>query len=346
MSEKNVILSNSEALDLAKRAILSVGADGASASSLASATVSAELHGRSNVGFAHLLDYLASFREGRINRSPRPVLQGDFPAIISCDADDGVAQLGFDIAFARLVETACELGVSIFKQRNSYSTGELGYYVRRLAESGLVALAVTNANAVMAASAGGPRMYGTNPMAFAFPMGEGLRPILIDQASSATALVNIIAAASEGRAIPHGLAVDEGGNDTDDPSRALAGALLPFGGRRGANIALMVELLSAGMSGGSWSIDAPTFDHGSRSPRAGLTVIAMVPGSQDVVPRVRLHADRIRGLGVYVPGTGPLGALSDGVPQIAISRSVFDAVTSIAEGNMEPLPVEGSGIGE
>ena len=41
--------------------------------------------------------------------------------------------------------------------------------------------------------------------------------------------------------------------------RALAGALLTFGGARGANIALMVEVFAAGLTGANWSLDAPDF---------------------------------------------------------------------------------------
>ncbi|WP_416384278.1 Ldh family oxidoreductase [Rhizobium mulingense] len=67
--------------------------------------------------------------------------------------------------------------------------------------------------------------------------------------------------------IPEGWAVDETGMDTRDAARALAGALLPFGGRKGANVALMVEMLSTGLSGGPWSLDTPSFRSGSPARR-------------------------------------------------------------------------------
>ena len=44
-----------------------------------------------------------------------------------------------------------------------------------------------------------------------------------------------------------------------DPRAALRGALLAFGGARGANIALMVEVLAAGLAGANWALDAPSF---------------------------------------------------------------------------------------
>ena len=47
----------------------------------------------------------------------------------------------------------------------------------------------------------------------------------------------------------------------------MKGALLAFGGSRGANIALMVEVLAAGLSGANWSLDAPSFTDGTRKSR-------------------------------------------------------------------------------
>src|SRR3546814_7514858 len=58
---------------------------------------------------------------------------------------------------------------------------------------------------------------------------------------------------------------------------ALAGSLLPFGGARGANVALMVELLAAGLTGANWSREAPPFNKGAKSPGAGLFILAIDP---------------------------------------------------------------------
>ena len=109
-------------------------------------------------------------------------------------------------------------------------------------------------------------------MAFAAPVADG-PPLVIDQSSSATAFVNIRKAADEGREIPEGWALDATGHSTTDPVQAMKGALLAFGGARGANIALMVEVLAAGLSGANWSLDAPFFRRasmpGNRPVRAG-----------------------------------------------------------------------------
>ena len=59
------------------------------------------------------------------------------PAAIHCDARGGIAQLGFDRVFDDLRRRAETFGIALFAQKGSYTTGELGYYPRRLAEAGL-----------------------------------------------------------------------------------------------------------------------------------------------------------------------------------------------------------------
>ncbi len=302
-----VHLDAAEAHALAVAALRGAGADEDSARSLADATVSAHLNGRPEVGFGHLLDYLAAYRAGRINPAPSPSFTRLFPAFLAADADGGIAQLGFDRAFAAMVETARQNGIALFAQNNSFTTGELGHYVRRIAAEGLAALAFTNANAFMAPAPGLPRLYSTNPMAFAFPLGEGRPPVLIDQSSSATAFVNLANAAARGEPLAEGMAVDSKGKPTVDPSEAMQGALLPFGGRKGANVALMVELMAAGLAGGAWSVDMPDFQAGSERLNAALTIILFQPGAAggETGMRSAAFADRLKSSGTYVPGLGP-----------------------------------------
>lgn len=291
---------------LAERALLGAGAGPEAARSLAEATLSAHLHHRPEVGLAHLRDYLAAYREGRIRREAKPVFRQPFPAFLEGDADGGIAQHGFDLAFEPFVQAAGSLGIAIFTQRNGFTTGELGYYVRRLAGRGLIGLAFTNANAFMAPAPGMPRLYSTNPLAFAYPLGEGVSPVVIDQSASATAFVSVSEAARTGAPLSEGVAVDAGGQPTIDARAAIKGALLPFGGRKGANIALLVELMAAGLAGGAWSVDMPDFQSGSETLDSGLTIIAIHPGSDAAIRMARAQdfAARLKAEGVHVPGSG------------------------------------------
>jgi (2R)-3-sulfolactate dehydrogenase (NADP+) len=296
-------LSLEEASDLAARAARAAGLSDEAARSLARATVSADAHGKSSIGFGHLLDYLAAAREGRIDGRAEPVATSPAPAAIHCDARGGIAQVGFDRVFDDLSRRARTFGIALFAQKGSYTTGELGYYPRRLAEAGLVALAATSGPALMTVAGARRPVYCTNPLAFAAPVADG-PPLLIDQASSATAFVELRRYADRGETLPPGWAVDADGRPTIDPHTAMRGALLAFGGARGANIALMVEVMAAGLAGANWALDAPSFTSGDRSPGSGLAVVAIAPAllEADFPQRLRLQLDRLARCGVHIPG--------------------------------------------
>ncbi|MGI9423197.1 MAG: Ldh family oxidoreductase, partial [Hyphomicrobiaceae bacterium] len=179
-----------------------------------------------------------------------------------------------------------------------------GTFALRLAGRGLMALAATNGSPLLAASGATQPIYCTNPIAFAAPAGSA-SPLLIDQSCSATAYVNIRAAAERGDPIPSGWAIDRHGNPTTDPNAAMDGAMVAFGGPRGANLALMVEILAAGVGSANWSVDAAPFDRGSECPATGLSVIAInaEAAAPDFAPRIGSYLGRLDGeFGVHVPG--------------------------------------------
>lgn len=85
--------------------------------------------------------------------------------------------------------------------------------------------------------------FGTNPIAFGFPVNN--QPdVIIDMSASVVARGKIISAAKDGTSIPKGWAIDQNGEDTEDPQAALMGAVLPSGGVKGYGWALAVEILS------------------------------------------------------------------------------------------------------
>lgn len=303
-ADDSVVLSLAEAVALCEAAARRRGASPQVARSLATAFVRAEAEGQSAVGLSHFVDHLDALARGRIDGQAVPVLTRPAPALILSDARGGAAHTGYDLAFDDIVAAASTYGIAAFAQRNGFTCGALGYFVARLAEDGLVGLAATNGPPLLAGSGSRKPVFCTNPMAFAAPVAGG-PPLLIDQASSATAFVSIRQSAREGRPIPEGWALDSEGNPTTDPARALGGALLAFGGARGANLALMVEVLAAGLTGANWSLDAAPFDRGGESPRAGLFVVAIAPRliDADFPERLAQQLARLRrDYGVHVPG--------------------------------------------
>jgi (2R)-3-sulfolactate dehydrogenase (NADP+) len=324
-----VTLNLQEAEDLCERAAKAAGASRKTARSLARSVVAAEADGQASVGLSHFIDYLDALEAGRIDGKVEPELTQPAPAIILSDAKGGAAHPGFDLAFEGLVDAAKTYGIALFTQRNAFTCGSLGYFVGRLAEKGLAAIAATNGPALVAGSGAKKPVYCTNPMAFGAPLVGG-PPLVIDQSSSATAFVNVRAARDAGRQIPDGWALDADGNPTTDPAAAMKGALLAFGGGRGANIALMVEVLAAGINGANWSLDAPPFGVGSEGPGTGMTVVAIAPRLIDMGFETRLgrQIERLSDdYGVYIPGSAKAEARAraerDG---LTIPRAVYDRI--------------------
>jgi LDH2 family malate/lactate/ureidoglycolate dehydrogenase len=128
------------------------------------------------------------------------------------------------------------------------------------------------------APAGGiDKLYGTNPMAFAWPR-VGKPPMIFDQASSASARGEIQIHLRDGKPLPEGWAIDADGNPTTDPKAALAGAQLPFGGHKGAAIALMVEMLAVGLTGGKFGFESAADANTDGGPsEGGQMLIAIDP---------------------------------------------------------------------
>ncbi|MGB3389343.1 MAG: Ldh family oxidoreductase [Pseudaminobacter sp.] len=330
MAAETVTMQLDALEELCVASALRCGADSEAARAVARANIDAEACGQESVGLAHFIDYLDSWQAGRIAAGVQPALTRPLPAIIHSDAGGGIAHLGFDIAFEDLIETTHSLGVGIFVQANAYTCGSLGYFTARLARRGLLALAATNGPALLAGSGASKPTFCTNPMAFAAPRANG-PPLLIDQASSAAAFVSIRRAAEEGKPIPEGWALDRSGKPTTDAREAIHGALLAFGGARGANIALMVEVLSAGLAGANWSVDAPAFNEGSQSPGTGMFVLAI--DAEAIAPDFSARLDRQlqrlgQDYGMHIPGLSKAATRqSSETSGLAVQRELLDRIT-------------------
>jgi (2R)-3-sulfolactate dehydrogenase (NADP+) len=179
-----------------------------------------------------------------------------------------------------------------------------------VAAAGLVGLGFANSPAAMPAAGGRHPIFGTNPIAAAFPRRGGADPLLIDLSLSEVARGKVMVAAKEGRPIPLGWALDAEGQPTTDARAALTGSMLPIGAAtssKGAMLALMVELLVTALIGASYGFEASSFfvDEGNR-PGIGQAFIVIDPGAlagRSYLDRVEvLVAEMLKDEGVRLPG--------------------------------------------
>jgi (2R)-3-sulfolactate dehydrogenase (NADP+) len=103
---------------------------------------------------------------------------------------------------------------------------------------------------------------------------------VVDLSISKVARGNILAAKQKGEQIPQGWALDKEGQPTTDPDAALQGTMLPLGDAKGTALALMVELLAAGLTGANFAAEASSFlDAKGPPPGTGQLIVAFDPAA-------------------------------------------------------------------
>ena len=95
------------------------------------------------------------------------------------------------------------------------------------------------------------RLFGNNPIAYAFPRRSD-PPIVLDMALTPVALGKVLRARAEGQALPLEWGFrDRDGQPTTDPETALAGIIPAIGGYKGIGLAVVSNLLAGVLSGGA-----------------------------------------------------------------------------------------------
>ena len=290
---------------LAVRAFTRSKTSEANAQSVARALVAAEADGLSSHGLSRLAAYCDQAIAGKVDGFATPKIERTKPAVIAVDAASGFAFPALDAGFAAAGPAARETGLVAVAGGRSHHFGVAGHAVERLARSGLVAIAFGNSPAAIAPWGGAKPLFGTNPIAFAWPR-TGRTPLVIDLSLSKVARGKIMVAAQKGEAIPEGWALDAAGQPTTDAKAALAGAMIPMGDAKGAALVLMVELLAVALTGSNFGWEASSFFDAKGPPPhvgqmfLGLDVRAF---SRDASARAEILFQAMTGQpGVRLPG--------------------------------------------
>ena len=267
---------------------------------VARALVLAEADGLGGHGLMRLPFYAAQANCGKIDGFAQPALVRSAAGAIIIDAAYGFSYPAIDLAVEALITASHQQGVVAASIIRSGHCGAMGLVVEKFAMQGLVALMFANTPGAMAVWGGKRPLLGTNPIACAFPRLTGW-PVVIDLSLSRVARGHIVAAKQKGTKISPDWALDANGEQTDDPAAALEGTMLPAGGAKGAALALMVEVLAAGLTGSHYAFEASSFlDAKGPPPGTGQLIIAFDPckfgGSVAHIERmfVEAHGDHVR----------------------------------------------------
>ncbi|UXM95608.1 Ldh family oxidoreductase [Bartonella sp. HY329] len=335
MPNQTVTLSFEDLSDLVKRILIKANVGKDTAKLIADNCVSCEADGTLSHGLFRVAGYLSSLKCGWVSGNANPKIEDCGASFIRVDADNGFAQVSLDKAKPLVLQKVKESGVCVLSIASSHHLSALWPDVEPFAREGLVALSFVAGLAVVVHPGGRKTIYGTNPFAFATPVANS-DPLVFDFATSALSNGDTRIAASKGHMLADNSGIDSNGNSTNDPKAILdGGALLPFGGHKGAAIILMVEILAGALTGGAFSTEVDFKDYqGAETPKTGQLFIIIDPqrGNGRVFSkRVKELLDLIResGENVRLPGDKRYQqrqkALREG---ITITKSRYDELLS------------------
>ena len=215
----------------------------------------AEMKGIKTHGFVRVKKYISCIESGGIKPQCDIEVLVDTPSWALVDGKGGLG-IGISVKAVDLaIEKAQKTGVGIVNVRGSHHLGPAGYYAARCADKGMLGMAMSNGDILVAATGSREKTIGNNPFAYAVPAGK-YDKILYDVAMSVGSDMKIIQMQNEGKPVPDGWMIDKDGVPSNTASDYLAGGtLLPFGGYKGYGLALMVETFAAALSGSAMTKD-------------------------------------------------------------------------------------------
>ncbi|UCI32108.1 Ldh family oxidoreductase [Mesorhizobium sp. B4-1-4] len=258
---ETVTLTLDEAHDLCLRVLLDHGLGGKQAEAVAAVIVAGQRDECHSHGLYRLIGCAHVLGTGRVNKDAKPRVIDWAPSIVKVDADFGFSSYAYNEGIGLALEKARCQGLAAFVINRCYHFSALWPEIEPLAEQGFAALALTPSHSWVAPAGGTRPLFGTNPIAFAWPRADH-HPFVFDFATSATARGEIELHRRAGKTIAPGLALDAAGRPTVDPAEALRGAMLTFGGHKGSAMSTMVELLAGPLINDMISMESKAFDDG------------------------------------------------------------------------------------
>ncbi|MCA9264249.1 MAG: Ldh family oxidoreductase [Planctomycetales bacterium] len=303
----------SQLRDCVTRMLCSVGMTAEDAETTADALVTADAMGVFTHGTKLLVGYLRRLQGGGYCPVAQPRVEREGPGWAVVDGQSALGQVGGVFATQLAIRKARDVGIAYVGLRNTGHIGAAGYYATLAAREGMIAMVTGNDMPSVAAPGSRSPVLGSNPLAYAIPVGDA-DPILLDIATAAVAGGKVYAATQRGEPIPETWLIGRDGQPTTDghlyPHHA---ALAPMAGHKGYGLGLWCEILSALLPGGkmTWQVGSWIFDEPDQPSghNAGFIVI----DAATIAPPEQFHA-QVRALIDEIHGV----ATADGVERVLL----------------------------
>jgi L-2-hydroxycarboxylate dehydrogenase (NAD+) len=264
-----------------------------------------ELRGRKCHGFAAFKKFGVKLLKARLGE---PKIEKDGPSYTLINGMGCLGQLVCKDAMNNAIEKAKKNGISMVGLYNMHSYLMPGTYARIAAEKDMVAFIFNYGGRERIAPYGSiDPVFGTNPIAIGIPYDDF--PIVVDMATSKKALGLVRLALKLGKKLDGKWGIDKDGKPTDDPEKALEGAVMPFGEHKGSALAFAVEILTRPLFGFGLN-DGKAFDE---KTNRGFLFIVMDPSvfidlksfkenTKQIVKKIK-NSRKAKGIDeIFVPG--------------------------------------------
>ncbi|MCY3833616.1 MAG: Ldh family oxidoreductase [Chloroflexi bacterium] len=265
-----------DALDgFVRRAFLAMGLSQREADLCAAGLMQSELRclpGQGQ-GVARLTGYYDRISKGLYQPGTSISVIKESPALALIDANMAMGSVVGQDAMQIAMDKAKDCGIGAAFVYNSTHFGSSGFHARRALEADCIGSAITNAGAEMAPWGGREPRVGTNPWGLAAPTG-GDFPVVLDIALTTAGKGMMRWHEREGYKMPRDWALTPDGYETDEPTAAMAGALLGIGEYKGYGLSLFTDVLTGLISGGGFGL-APYQDRSIAKLDVAHTFIAI-----------------------------------------------------------------------
>lgn len=244
------------------------GMNKADAAITADVLVSADARGIPSHGVGRLWRYLAGIDSGAMKLNIDPEIISDTSVSLVVDAK---GMMGPPVSYRTMqnvLDKAEKNGMAFSCIRDSNHFGIAGYYSMMALPKDMIGFSMTNTAALGVPTFGRNVMFGTNPISVAVPSEKEI-PYVLDMSTTVVSRGKIEVYERQGKTLPKGWAVNEKGLSALEPGPLIesmliqaGGGIMPLGGEgeesggyKGYGLAVLVDIMTAVLSGGVFGPD-------------------------------------------------------------------------------------------
>lgn len=245
-----------------KRVFISVGM------SEEKADICAQIHSESSAGgvYSHGLNRVSRFadyvKKGWVDVNAEPTLVNKIGPIENYDGNRGPGILNARFSMECAMKIAKEQGIGVVTLKNTTHWMRGGSYGDQAADKGFIGICWTNTESCMPAWGAKSTCVGNNPFVMAIPREKG--NIVLDMAMSQYAYGKLQVTRLKNEKLPFPGGFDKEGNLTCAPGPIEESMrILPMGYWKGSGFAIVLDVISALLSGGLATVDIDKVNAGS-----------------------------------------------------------------------------------